>query len=155
MAITRRFVVMKDAKTETITYSEYEKLKGYNVKPKDSLNIEDMINVNEMVIINPTLIEKLVDKKCKRTFDKILSMLSFIDEDDSDDEAPLHLVLDEVEKFYVLARKKYKDYMEKEEYKLLIKKIEILEKEVRLRLEAKRYNLSDEPLKEKRGKGGR
>ena len=46
MAISRRFVVKKDAHEETITYMEYEKLKGFNVKPKDSFEMDDMINVN-------------------------------------------------------------------------------------------------------------
>ena len=85
MAISKRFVVKKEAKEETITYMEYEKLKGYNVKPKDSLKLEDMINVNEMIIINPSLIEKLVDKKCKRKFEKIIMMLSLIYDETSDD----------------------------------------------------------------------
>ena len=86
----KRFVVKKDAKSDVITYMEYEKLKGFNVKPKDSLNFEDMINVNEMIIINPTLIEKLIDKKCKRTLEKILTIMTIID-DDSDDDFPIFL----------------------------------------------------------------
>ena len=74
MSEERKFVVKKDAKSDVITYMEYEKLKGFNVKPKKTLNFEDMINVNEMIIINPTLIEKLIDKKCTRTFEKILTI---------------------------------------------------------------------------------
>ena len=60
----KRFVVKKDAKTDVITYMEYEKLKGFSVKPKTNVTFEDMINVNEMILINPSLIEKLVSKKC-------------------------------------------------------------------------------------------
>lgn len=128
----KRFVVKKDAKSDVITYMEYEKLKGFNVKPKDSLNFEDMINVNEMIIINPTLIEKLIDKKCKRTLEKILTIMTIID-DDSDDDTPFDLVLDELERFKSLVRGKYKEYMEQEKYKLVMKKIEIIEKELNLR----------------------
>lgn len=128
----KRFVVKKDAKSDVITYMEYEKLKGFNVKPKDGLNFEDMINVNEMIIINPTLIEKLIDKKCKRTLEKILTIMTIID-DDSDDDTPFDLVLDELERFKSLVRGKYKEYMEQEKYKLVMKKIEIIEKELNLR----------------------
>ena len=128
----KRFVVKKDAKSDVITYMEYEKLKGFNVKPKDSLNFEDMINVNEMIIINPTLIEKLIDKKCKRTLEKILTIMTIID-DDSDDDTPFDLVLDELERFKSLVRGKYKEYMKQEKYKLVMKKIEIIEKELNLR----------------------
>lgn len=150
MAISRRFVVKKDAHEETITYMEYEKLKGFNVKPKDSFEMDDMINVNEMIIINPGLIEKLVFKKCKRRLEKIILMLSVVYEDESTDDGNIEMVLDEMEKFKTMLRKKYKEYLKKEEYKLYIKKIEILESEARIRLNEKRKEVQEE-----RGRRGR
>lgn len=128
----RKFVVKKDSKTDVITYMEYEKLKGLNFKPKKNINFDDMINVDEMVIINPSLIEKLIDKKCKRTLEKILLMLSVIDSED-DDETPFNLILDEIYRLKNLVLTKYKEYMEEENLKILMKKIEILEKEIKLR----------------------
>lgn len=150
MAISRRFVVKKEAHEETITYMEYEKLKGFNVKPKDSLEIEDMINVNEMIVINPGLIEKLVSKKCKRRLEKIILMLSVVYEDEASDDGTIEMVLDEMEKFKTMLRKKYKDYLKKEEYKLYLKKIEILESEARIRINEKRREMHEE-----RGRRGR
>ncbi len=150
MAISRRFVVKKDAHEETITYMEYEKLKGFNVKPKDSFEMDDMINVNEMIIINPGLIEKLVFKKCKRRLEKIILMLSVVYEDESTDDGNIEMVLDEMEKFKTMLRKKYKEYLKKEEYKLYLKKIEILESEARIRLNEKRKEVQEE-----RGRRGR
>ncbi len=151
MAKDIRFVVEKHAKEDVITYMEYEKLKGYSVTPKNNLKFTDMINVNKMIIINPSLTKKLVDKKCNRTLEKIIKMLSYIYEDDSGDEAPLHLVLDEIAKFKALIIGKYKEYMKEEEYKLLLKKLEILETEVNLRLDYI-YNIE---VEEKKGKKGR
>ena len=150
MAISRRFVVKKDAHEETITYMEYEKLKGFNVKPKDSFEMDDMINVNKMIIINPGLIEKLVFKKCKRRLEKIILMLSVVYEDESTDDGNIEMVLDEMEKFKTMLRKKYKEYLKKEEYKLYLKKIEILESEARIRLNEKRKEVQEE-----RGRRGR
>ena len=150
MAISRRFVVKKEAHEETITYMEYEKLKGFNVKPKDSLEIEDMINVNEMIVINPGLIEKLVSKKCKRRLERIIMMLSVVYEDETSDDGVIEMVLDEMEKFKTMLRKKYKDYLKKEEYKLYLKKLEILESEARIRINEKRRE-----MQEKRGRRGR
>ncbi len=144
MAISRRFVVKKEAQEETITYMEYEKLKGFNVKPKDSLKIEDMINVNEMIVINPGLIEKLVSKKCKRRLEKIIMMLSVVYEDENSDDGAIQMVLDEMEKFKTMLRKKYKDYLKKEEYKLYLKKIEILENEAKIRINEKIREIHDE-----------
>ena len=147
----KRFVVKKDAKSDVITYMEYEKLKGFNVKPKDSLNFEDMINVNEMIIINPTLIEKLIDKKCKRTLEKILTIMTIID-DDSDDDTPFDLVLDELERFKSLVRGKYKEYMKQEKYKLVMKKIEIIEKELNLRKSVRVQEILEEESRKSKPK---
>ncbi len=147
MSSERKFVVKKDAKTDVITYMEYEKLKGFNVKPKDNFNFEDMINVNEMIIINPTLIEKLIDKKCKRTLEKLIMMLSIIDEDDSDDSSSVDIVLDELERFKTLVTNKYEEFMEKEEYKMLLKKIDIIKKELELRKNVKyQFELNEEKI---------
>lgn len=147
MSNERKFVVKKDAKTDVITYMEYEKLKGFNVKPKDNFNFEDMINVNEMIIINPTLIEKLIDKKCKRALEKIIMMLSVIDEDDSDDSSNVDIVLDELERFKTLVTNKYEEFMEKEEYKMLLKKIDIIKKELELRKNVKyQFELNEEKI---------
>lgn len=153
MEITKRFVVSKDEKTEVVKYSEYEKLKGYDVKPKKDLKIEDMINVNEMVVINPSLIEKLVDKKCKRSLEKILKMLSVIcDEDNDDSDTDLSFVLSEIEKFKQLIEHKYKEYMKDKEYKLLLKKLGILESEAKLRRLAITNKLKEEPEKKSKGR---
>lgn len=130
----RKFVVKKEATSDVITYMEYEKLKGFNVKPKDSLHFEDMINVNEMVIINPTLIKKLVEKKVNRNMKKIIMFSSMMDDTEEDDaDSFFGLILDEIAKFKSLLVNKYINYMEEEEYKLVLKKLEIIKKEVDLR----------------------
>lgn len=147
----RRFVVKKEANSEVITYMEYEKLKGYNVKPKKNTNIYDMINVNEMVVINPTLIEKLVSKKCKRSLESIIKTLSVIyDDNDGDSDLPLHLALDEIDKFNAQIENKYKEYMKDKEYKLLLKKLEILRREVLLRIQMNEINYYREDSKKSR-----
>ena len=135
MEPSRKFIVKKDAKTEVITYMEYENLKGFNVKPKHNINFEDMINVEEMIVINPGLIEKLVDKKCKRTFEKIITMISIASEEDDDDEgdASFMLILDEIERFKNLIINKYKNHIEEKEYETLLKKLEILKAEIERR----------------------
>ena len=132
----KRFVVKKDAKTDVITYMEYEKLKGFSVTPKNSANFEDMINVEKMILINPSLIEKLIFKKCNKTFNKILKMLSVVSSDDEDDDTGYMLILDELERFKNLLVNKYKQYMDEKEYELNIKKLELLEQEIENRRQA-------------------
>lgn len=147
--MTKRFVVTKDENTQTITYKEYDSLKGYDFKPKNKLSKEDIINVDEMVIINPSLIEKLISKKCKKTLERILKLISFIYDDDETGEESVTLALNEIAKFKELLDTKYKEYMKEKEYKLMIKKLEILENEVKLR----KLYLNSKENREKKSKG--
>lgn len=147
--MTKRFVVTKDEITQTITYKEYDSLKGYDFKPKNKLSKEDIINVDEMVIINPSLIEKLISKKCKKTLERILKLISFIYDDDETGEESVTLALNEIAKFKELLDTKYKEYMKEKEYKLMLKKLEILENEVKLR----KLYLNSKENSEKKSKG--
>lgn len=147
--MTKRFVVTKDENTQTITYKEYDSLKGYDFKPKNKLSKEDIINVDEMVIINPSLIEKLISKKCKKTLERILKLISFIYDYDETGEESVTLALNEIAKFKELLDTKYKEYMKEKEYKLMLKKLEILENEVKLR----KLYLNSKENSEKKSKG--
>ena len=147
--MTKRFVVTKDENTQTITYKEHDSLKGYDFKPKNKLSKEDIINVDEMVIINPSLIEKLISKKCKKTLERILKLISFIYDDDETGEESVTLALNEIAKFKELLDTKYKEYMKEKEYKLMLKKLEILENEVKLR----KLYLNSKENSEKKSKG--
>ena len=128
MKSEKKFVIKKDAKTDVITYMEYEKLKGFSVKPKSNVTFEDMINVDEMILINPSLIEKLITKKCTKTFDRIIKMISIVSDDD--DDSGYMLILDEIERFKNLLVNKYKKYMEEKEYEINLKKLELLKSEI-------------------------
>lgn len=133
MTISKNYVVKKDGKKTKISYVEKNQNNGFSIKPK-SFNTKEMISVDKMVIISPSLIEKLIDKKCQKSLIKILKMIALIyEEDDNDDGSKLGFILDEIEKFKELLLSKYKDYMEVKDYKLLMKKLEILESEVKLR----------------------
>lgn len=133
MSIDKRFVVKKDDKTDVITYMEYDKIDGFRVKPKKTVSFEDMINVNEMIVINPSLIQKLISKKCTRSFDKIIKMMSVVSDDEDDGDTGYMLIHDQLERFRMLLINKYKAYMDELEYETTLKKIELLEQEVEAR----------------------
>ena len=61
----------------------------------------------------------------------------------------MDIALDEIEKFRSTVRNRYKEYMEKEKYDLLLKKIEIVENEIKIR---KQY-LYKENISLSEGKG--
>ncbi len=157
MAVSKRFIVTKDNITEAITYLEYEKIKGLDFKPKKDKELTDIINVEKMVIINPSLIKKLIDKKCKRSLEKIIKMTAVIynedDEDDGDADGNLNFVLGEIAKFRELLKNKYQEYMEEKEYKLLLKKLDIIENEIKLRKIALNMKQTKSYYEDKKSKG--
>lgn len=156
MSDVKKFVIKKDELTDAITYLEYESINGYSVSPKNNVKIEDMINVEKMVIINPTLITKLIDKKCKMTLEHIINLTSVIyenDDEDGDATGNLNFILNETAKFRDLVEYKYKKYMKEKSYEMLMKKIEIIENEVKLRKIALKMKPKNREEEKKHGKG--
>ena len=142
MPVNQKFLVVKNKDEKEIKYFEYDKVKGYNISPKNNVKFEDAINVNRMILINPSLIEKMVDKKVKRKFAYLVNMISFVcDNDDDESGDGLYLALDQAEKFRMELINKFA---------LLEKKIAILEDELKLRI---KYHVKDyEDTKELEGK---
>ena len=131
MKASKRFVIKKDELTDVITYMEYEKNKGFKVTPKKNATFEDMINVNEMIIVNPSLIEKLIIKKCNKSLVKIMNMLNLVS--DEDDDTGYAIVLDEISRLYSLLENKYQKYLEEKDYDLMKKKVLLIKQEVQAR----------------------
>ena len=145
MGINQRFLVIKNKDSKTIKYFEYDKLDGYNIHPKQNVKFQNAINVNKMIIINPTLIEKLVDKKIKHKFNNLINLLSFVYENDDATSDGLELALNETEKFRMELINKYKKYLSEEKQNLMEKKLEILEDEIKLRMQ---YFLTEQMQRE-------
>lgn len=129
-----KFLVIKNKDSKEIKYFEYKKIKGYNITPKKNVRFEDAINVDKMVLINPGLIEKMVDKKVKRKFDYLINLMSIVCDSDSSDPDGLYLAKNEAEKFRMELLNKYKKYIENQKFELLEKKLSILEDELDLRI---------------------
>ena len=134
MGKEQKFLVIKDKDSKEIKYFEYKKIKGYNITPKKNVRFEDAINVDKMILINPSLIEKMVDKKVKRKFNYLINLMSIVCDSDSSDTDGLYLAKNEAEKLRMELLNKYKKYIDDQKFELLEKKLAILEDELDLRL---------------------
>ena len=126
------YLIIKEKNKKHISYFEYDKLDGFNMTSKSkNIKLKDAINVNKMVIINPSFVEKLINKKINVKIKKLIDLISNIYASDDDDPAgTLMLALNEVERFKREMINKYMNYMTTEQLMLLDKKIKILESEV-------------------------
>ena len=136
MANNVHYLIVKEKDKREITYFEYNSFTGFNMTSKNkNIKLKDAINVNKMIIINPSFVEKLVNKKINARMKKLIDILASIYEnpDDEDPAGSLMMALNEVERFKREMINKYMEYMTKEQQRLLEKKIQILEQEVTMR----------------------
>ncbi len=140
------YLIVKEKNKREISYFEYDKLKGFNMASHNkNIKLKDAINVNKMIIINPSFVEKLINKRINLRMKKLLDILATIYDDDGDDPgAAIIMALNEVEKFKREMINKYMEYMTREQLRLLDKKIKILEQDVTTRA----YYLNEQRLKE-------
>ena len=137
MAVTSRFLIVKEKDEKEIKYFDYEKLDGYNLTAKKDIHFVDAIDVNRVIIINPTFIDKIATRKINNKFNKLINMMQIVCDNDEEDESGegYRIALDEAEKLKQELLNKYKKFLAEEKLELMIKKIEILEDELKLREE--------------------
>lgn len=137
MEINQKFLVVKDNDSKEIRYFDYDKIRGYNLFAKDNMHFEDAIDVNRIIIIKPTFIEKIATKKMNKKFQNFINMVSVVCDMESADETgeAYQIALDEANKLRMEILNKYKKYITKEKLELMLKKISIIEEELKLRVE--------------------
>lgn len=134
MSHDMKYLIVKKKNQNEIVYMEYDKLKGMDITPKNHKPFEDCIDVNKMILVQPTLIEKLVHKKLDKHFKRLLMLVTMLLETNDETGTALKEALNEIEKFRVEIKNKYRDYLTKEELHIMAKKLMILKEEVDQRL---------------------
>ena len=133
-----KFLIVRDKQTKQIKYFDYDKIDGYRLTQKKNTSFFDDINISSVIIINPSFSEKIARKKMNGKFERLLTMMNIVCEEDDTGEG-LDIVLDEANKLKMELFNKYRKFLEEEEIELMYKKIEIVEKELELRRKAFEY----------------
>ena len=133
-----KFLIVKDKDSKVVKYFDYDKIDGYNLKAKKNTNFFDDINVSRVIIINPSFSEKIARKKMDAKFEKLLTMMNIVLEEDETGEG-LDIVLDEANKFRMEIINKYKKSIADRDLDIMLKKLDIIEKELRMRKKVIEY----------------
>ena len=146
MAVISRFLVVKNKDEKDIKYFDYDKLDGYNLTIKKNVHFADAIDVNRVIIINPTFIDKVATRKINTKFNKLINMMQVVCEVGDEDESGegYRIALDEASKLKQELWNKYRKFISEEKLSLMMKKIEILEDELKLRQELLNESLARE-----------
>ena len=130
-----------------------KELDGYTFKPKQGKS--NYIKVNEVKIVDKVMIEKILSMKFDKSFKQLVALALRVINDDDADETAAELVLDEVELVRQILLERYHKYITQEKEKLFLKKLRIIENEMRVKqIKIKQKALYLEQQEEKtRGRG--
>lgn len=128
------YLLIKRKFGNEIVYIDYNKLDGFKIKPRNRVRY-DGIEVNKLLIIKPTFIEKIIKRKIKIKLDNYLQyIIMLIENNDDTDASSLSIVLDDVTRYRQMIKNKYRKYLDDKYYELLLKKVSLLEQELKKKI---------------------
>lgn len=128
------YLLIKRKFGNEIVYIDYNKLDGFKIKPRNRVRY-DGIEVNKLLIIKPTFIEKIIKRKIKIKLDNYLQyIIMLIENNDDTDASSLSIVLDDVTRYSQMIKNKYRKYLDDKYYELLLKKVSLLEQELKKKI---------------------
>ena len=130
----KNFLLVKGNNAKEVVFYDYKSEDGYKLKAKKKQNFMDTIQIDEIIIIKPSMIDKMVNKKISKKFDRLINMIQIVCDNDDETGEGYRIALNEAEKFKMELWNKYKKFLSSQKLELMIKKIEILEDELKLRL---------------------
>ncbi len=111
------------------------KLRGFQVTPKNQVKY-DGVQVNHMTVIKPAFIEKVLKRKIKRRLDLYLQyIIRLLDdtENHSGGNDGIRIALNDLDRYKSIIRNKYRMYLDEKYIELLLKKIVLLERELKIK----------------------
>lgn len=147
----KTYTIVKEQNNGEKVYIDYTKFNGYKVRPKNNVKYNG-VKVNSLVILKPSFIEKILKKKVKRKLDFYLQyIISLMDNDEEDGNVGnLKLALDDLARYKSIVEYKYRKYLDQKYINLLLKKMDILEHEIKMKLIYKQEEVYE--MEETRGK---
>ena len=118
---------------------------GYDFKPKNKIEKDDLASISKVVLVAPEFIETIAKKNINKKLNILLKQIAIVLNDETDDEGADY-VLGEIDRLASLVMGNYSKYLTKE-YKNLIKnKLYMLKEEINLKqmMRAKTVDYSEE-----------
>lgn len=154
----KRYVLIKVTLLGKIDFNDNistDNIDGFRFKPRNKVKY-DGVTVHAVTVIKPSFVEKLLRRKIKNKLDVYLQCIINIidnDEDDPNNETTIRIALNDITRYKSILKTKYYDYLDELYYKLLMRKIDLLEEE----LQKKKYiyehkRLLEEEVKTRTGK---
>lgn len=130
----QNYLLVKDTFERAIASIDYTKLDGFKFSPKNQVEY-DGIMVNEMVLMNPSFIENVLKRKTKKKLELYLRfIISLIDNESNASSDDLRQALDGLVRYKGIVENKYRRYLDERYMNVLLKKIDLLEQELKTKI---------------------
>jgi len=130
----RNFLLVKDNFERKVASIDYTKLDGFKFSPKNQVEY-DGIMVNEMVLVNPSFIENVLKRKTRKKLELYLRfIIGLIDNDSNASSDDLRQALNGLVRYKGIVENKYRRYLDDRYIDMLLKKIELLEQELKMKI---------------------
>lgn len=123
------YYISKQGKQNELVYLDYDKISGFDIKPKASDKYG--IRVNKMIIVKPSMIEKLLIRKTKAKLDAFLKRIVLLLESDDNDDDTYREALNDMTRYKNIVNYKYRKYLSEKYVDILNKKVAIIEQELK------------------------
>lgn len=143
------YVIKKKNKNNEIVYMEYS-MPGETFTPK---TIVSYLNVKNVKIVDTELNETILTIKLEQKFKKLLKLVNYYLNNDDASSSDTGLVLDEISLIKSILINRYSKYLESEKIKLFLKKISVIEKEIKIKDLKIKSKMLSENKKQEKGKG--
>ena len=124
---------------------------GYKMNPKLK-NHSNFIEVKEIIIIKPSMKEKVLKLSFQVAFRRLFKLVMDLLQDDNATEGDTTICLDEIAKMKKILQQKYKNQINKEEYRTMWSKVSLLQKRLQEKI-VKQQMYKMYFTEEKKGRG--
>lgn len=150
----KSFVIKKLDDVYELENFDYN-IKGFHYPIKK--NKSGKLKIKELIIVNPDMISSLICHNFNKKYQKIVEWLlnnSDFSDNDNSTGTNLMMALDEVARLRTIIINKYKLFLQKKEEEELLKKLKIVENELRVKvIDFKMIKAQELAKEEERGKG--
>ena len=147
------YVIKKDNIKNKLNKNNIANL-GYKMNPKLK-NHSNFIEVKEIIIIKPSMKEKVLKLSFQVAFRRLFKLVMDLLQDDNATEGDTTICLDEIAKMKKILQQKYKNQINKEEYRTMWSKVSLLQKRLQEKIvKQQMYKMYfTEEKEEKKGRG--
>ncbi len=126
-----KYVIKKRNKNKKLSKFDFLE-EGYVFKP--NIKNANLIEISSLSIINSKITNSILTKKLDKSFRRLAALILSVLKDDDATSGDVAIALNELTKEKSVVQRKYKEYLKKEEQEKYLKRIKVLEGQLKEKL---------------------